>query len=183
MGGFCGYLATVAGLAGGADAAYIFEEKFSIKDLQQDVYHVSYHQSLNQRNVFNLIFDNFQMASKMADGVQRGLILRNEKANENYNTDFIHRLYSEEGKGLFSCRSNILGHMQQGGSPSPFDRNMGTKMAAKAVDWLVDQLKKNTKPEGTINAKSQDSACLLGLVRRQYKFTPLKELIEDTNFE
>ncbi|CAO1400037.1 unnamed protein product [Diamesa hyperborea] len=162
MGGYCGYLATVAGLAGGSDAAYIFEEKFSIKDLQQDVYH---------------------MASKMADGVQRGLILRNEKASENYNTDFIHRLYSEEGKGLFSTRSNILGHMQQGGSPSPFDRNMGTKMAAKAVDWMIDQLKQNLKPDGTVHATGPETACLLGLVRRQYKFSPLKELISDTNFE
>ena len=45
----------MAGLAGGSDAAYIFEEKFSIKDLQQDLYH---------------------MAAKMAEGVQRGLILR-----------------------------------------------------------------------------------------------------------
>lgn len=34
MGGYCGYLATMSGLAGGADAAYIFEEKFTIKDLQ-----------------------------------------------------------------------------------------------------------------------------------------------------
>ena len=34
MGGYCGYLATMAGLAGGADAAYIFEEMFGIKDLQ-----------------------------------------------------------------------------------------------------------------------------------------------------
>ena len=34
MGGYCGYLATMAGLAGGADAAYIFEEQFSIKDLE-----------------------------------------------------------------------------------------------------------------------------------------------------
>nr|XP_023018693.1 ATP-dependent 6-phosphofructokinase [Leptinotarsa decemlineata] len=88
MGGYCGYLATVAGLAGGADAAYIHEEKFTIKDLQQDVYH---------------------MATKMSEGVQRGLILRNEKASENYNTDFIYRLYSEEGKGLFSARMNVLG--------------------------------------------------------------------------
>lgn len=76
------------GLAGGADAAYIYEEKFSIKDLQQDVYH---------------------MASKMTGGIQRGLILRNEKANDNYNTDFIYRLYSEEGKGLFTARMNVLG--------------------------------------------------------------------------
>jgi len=34
MGGYCGYLATLSALAGGADAAYIFEEHFSIADLQ-----------------------------------------------------------------------------------------------------------------------------------------------------
>lgn len=34
MGGYCGYLATMAGLAAGADAAYIYEEKFNIKDLE-----------------------------------------------------------------------------------------------------------------------------------------------------
>ena len=34
MGGYCGYLATMAGLAAGADAAYIFEDKFSIQNLQ-----------------------------------------------------------------------------------------------------------------------------------------------------
>ena len=34
MGGYCGYLATMSGLAGGADAAYIFEEHFGITDLQ-----------------------------------------------------------------------------------------------------------------------------------------------------
>lgn len=34
MGGYCGYLATVGGLAAGADAAYIYEEPFDIRDLQ-----------------------------------------------------------------------------------------------------------------------------------------------------
>lgn len=37
MGGNCGYLATMAGIAGGADAAYIPEEKFGIKDLMNDL--------------------------------------------------------------------------------------------------------------------------------------------------
>ena len=55
MGGFCGYLATLAGLAGGADAAYIFEEKFNINDLIGDIR---------------------LMHSKMEEGVTRGLILR-----------------------------------------------------------------------------------------------------------
>lgn len=34
MGGHCGYLATMAGLSAGADAAYIYEEKFDIADLE-----------------------------------------------------------------------------------------------------------------------------------------------------
>ncbi|CAH1119706.1 unnamed protein product [Phaedon cochleariae] len=162
MGGYCGYLATLAGLAGGSDAAYIYEEKFTIKDLQQDVYH---------------------MATKMSEGVQRGLILRNEKASDNYNTDFIYRLYSEEGKGLFSARMNVLGHMQQGGSPTPFDRNLGTKMAAKAVDWIVCQLKNNTELDGTMCCSDPNTACLLGIIKRQYKCTSLASLKMQTNFD
>ncbi len=39
MGGYCGYLATMSGLAGGADAAYIFEEEFTILDLQVCICH------------------------------------------------------------------------------------------------------------------------------------------------
>lgn len=34
MGGYCGYLATVGGLAAGADTVYIHEEPFNIRDLQ-----------------------------------------------------------------------------------------------------------------------------------------------------
>lgn len=122
------------------------------------------------------------MATKMSEGVQRGLILRNENACENYNTDFIYRLYSEEGKGLFSARMNVLGHMQQGGSPSPFDRNMATKMAAKCVDWLVDNIHANLK-DGKVACTSNDTVALLGIVRRQYKFTAVDELVPQTNFE
>ena len=37
MGGYCGYLATLSALASGADNAYIFEEPFGVKDIQDDV--------------------------------------------------------------------------------------------------------------------------------------------------
>ena len=37
MGGYCGYLASMAGMAGGADAAYINEERFGIKQLTKDM--------------------------------------------------------------------------------------------------------------------------------------------------
>lgn len=162
MGGYCGYLATLAGLAGGADAAYIYEEPFGIKELMEDVFH---------------------MQSKMAEGVQRGLILRNESANIHYTTEFIHSLYSEEGRSIFTSRMNKLGHMQQGGSPSPYDRNFSTKLAAKAADWLIDQLNSHSAYDGSITCDTPDTAVLLGLCRRQYKLTPLSTLKGQTDFK
>lgn len=75
------------------------------------------------------------------------------------------------------------GHMQQGGSPTPFDRNMGTKMAAKCVTWLTSAIEKCTGPDGELKAVGPDTACLLGVVRRQYRFTPMEELRAETNFE
>jgi len=162
MGGYCGYLATMSGLAGGADAAYINEENFTIKDLQNDVAHLT---------------------AKIRDGVKRGLILRNENASENYSTDFIHRLYNEEGKGIFTCRMNILGHMQQGGRPSPFDRNLGTKMAAKCAEKLIQQITDSKLPDGTVYCTSPETATLMGLVKRQSLFTPVQELRKTTDFK
>lgn len=53
------------------------------------------------------------IAAKMQKGVQRYLIIRNEKANHNYTTDFIHSLFNEEAHGRFTTRVNVLGHMQQ----------------------------------------------------------------------
>uniref|UniRef100_A0A8C0XZA4 6-phosphofructokinase type C n=1 Tax=Castor canadensis TaxID=51338 RepID=A0A8C0XZA4_CASCN len=122
MGGYCGYLANMGGLAAGADAAYIYEEPFDIRDLQSNVEHLT---------------------EKMKTTIQRGLVLRNESCSENYTTDFIYQLYSEEGKGVFDCRKNVLGHMQQGGAPSPFDRNFGTKISARAMEWITMKLKES----------------------------------------
>lgn len=53
------------------------------------------------------------IADKMIKGVQRYVIIRNEKANSNYTTDFISHLFDEEAKGRFTTRVNVLGHMQQ----------------------------------------------------------------------
>uniref|UniRef100_A0A6I8Q8E7 ATP-dependent 6-phosphofructokinase n=1 Tax=Xenopus tropicalis TaxID=8364 RepID=A0A6I8Q8E7_XENTR len=161
MGGYCGYLATMAGFAAGADAAYIYEEQFSIHDLQINVEHLT---------------------EKMKTTVKRGLILRNERCNDNYSTDFIFNLYSEEGKGVFDCRKNVLGHMQQGGTPTPFDRNFGTKMGAKAVLWMTGKVKECSR-HGRIFANTPDSACLLGMRKRSLVFQPLVELKEQTDFE
>ncbi|XP_018613257.1 ATP-dependent 6-phosphofructokinase, platelet type-like isoform X2 [Scleropages formosus] len=162
MGGYCGYLASVGGLAAGADAAYIYEEPFDIRDLQANVEHLT---------------------EKMKTSIQRGLVLRNENSNDNYTTDFIYQLYSEEGRGVFDCRKNVLGHMQQGGAPSPFDRNFGTKIAAKAMQWISKKLKESYRQdEGRVFANTEDSCCLLGMRRRALVFQPVVQLKDQTDF-
>uniref|UniRef100_A0A8C7UVM1 6-phosphofructokinase n=1 Tax=Oncorhynchus mykiss TaxID=8022 RepID=A0A8C7UVM1_ONCMY len=149
MGGYCGYLASVGGLAAGADAVYIYEEPFDIRDLQvRDI-----------QDKWNLDINS----------------------NENFTTDFIYQLYSEEGKGVFDCRKNVLGHMQQGGAPSPFDRNFGTKIAAKAIQWISRKLKESYK-EGRVFANTEDTACLLGMRRRAMVFQPVVQLKDQTDF-
>ncbi|KAK1345643.1 hypothetical protein QTO34_008106 [Cnephaeus nilssonii] len=165
MGGYCGYLANMGALSAGADAAYIFEEPFDIRDLQTNVEHLT---------------------EKMKTSIQRGLVLRNESCNENYTTDFIYQLYSEEGRGVFDCRKNVLGHMQQGGAPSPFDRNFGTKISARAMQWITGKLKeaqgKGAERRGR-KFVTDDSICVLGICQRNLLFRPVAELKEETDFE
>uniref|UniRef100_A0A8D3BZ82 ATP-dependent 6-phosphofructokinase n=1 Tax=Scophthalmus maximus TaxID=52904 RepID=A0A8D3BZ82_SCOMX len=160
MGGYCGYLASVGGLAAGADAAYIYEEPFDIRDLQANVEHLT---------------------EKMKTSIQRGLVLRNENCSENYTTDFIYQLYSEEGRGVFDSRKNVLGHMQQGGAPSPFDRNFGTKISAKAMQWITKKLVESFR-KGRVFANTEDTCCLLGMRRRALVFQPVVQLKGDTDF-
>ncbi|VDN29930.1 unnamed protein product [Gongylonema pulchrum] len=204
MGGYCGYLATISALASGADNAYIFEEKFDVRDIIEDVKVIVH---------------------KMSTGVQRYLVVRNEFANRNYTTQFVNQLFAEEGKGAFSTRLigisdvldyrinvlghaqqggnptpfdrnmgtklaaraleiNVLGHAQQGGNPTPFDRNMGTKLAARALEYILAQAKQYVDPtSGVPNAVSNDSATLLGLRGRRVVFTPVEALALETDFE
>uniref|UniRef100_A0A4W4H5A6 6-phosphofructokinase n=1 Tax=Electrophorus electricus TaxID=8005 RepID=A0A4W4H5A6_ELEEL len=161
MGGYCGYLASTTGIAVGADAAYIFEEPFNIHDLKMNVEHLT---------------------EKMKKDIQRGLVLRNEKCHMHYTTDFIYNLYSAEGKGIFDCRVNVLGHLQQGGTPSPFDRNFGTKLGVRAVQWLTERMT-STLRHGRVFANSPDTACVVGLNKKVISFSPVTELKAQTDFE
>ncbi|CAH3157509.1 unnamed protein product [Pocillopora meandrina] len=162
MGGYCGYLATMSALAGGADAAYIFEEKLTLEDLKKNIEH---------------------LIDKMKGSVRRGLILRNEKCSENYTTDFISALYREEGEGLFTVRTNVLGHVQQGGSPSPFDRIQATRQATLAVNWLTERIRENLTDQGSVETSSPSTACLLGIKKSDNPFTPVQDLKSVTDFK
>ena len=161
MGGYCGYLATMGALAGGADNAYIYEEPFVLADLQSDVQH---------------------LVRKFVEGrIERGIILRNENCNDNYTTQFMTQMLAEEGKKYFVARDSVLGHLQQGDRPSPFDRILGTKYASAAVTHLLEQISLNCK-EGVVSTNTHNTVCVLGLVGVRTVATPVHTLAETTDF-
>jgi len=144
MGGDCGYLALMGGLATGAERVYLPEEGISLAELQVDV--------------ANLV-EGFEHGKRL------GLMIRNEHTDPLYTTDFMCALFEKEGGELFDVRQAILGHMQQGGNPTPFDRIQATRLVAKCIDYLI--MEAGNRPP---------AAAAIGLQGGQVKFTPLEDL-------
>ena len=88
--------------------------------------------------------------------------------------------------GIFDTKTTVMGYMQRGGNPSPFDRNMSTKLGAKSFNWIIEQLQKPNvydKVNGNAFTRKKDSACLLGLRVKAYAFQPVDELKSEADFE
>ncbi len=117
MGRECGYLALMSSLATGAERAYLPEEGITLRDLEADLE---------------------MMKKDFRQGKRKSLVIRNEDANPLYTANFISALFEQESEGLFDVRVAILGHLQQGGDPSPFDRIQATRLAARCVTFLVE---------------------------------------------
>lgn len=135
MGRNCGYLALMGGLATGSERVYLHEEGVTLNDLQKDVIHLS--------NGFK-------------HGKRLGLIIRNEHANAVYTTEFMRALFEEEAHGEFDVRQAILGHLQQGGNPSPFDRILATRLATKCMDYLINLILNGSKDSAFVGLQGKD---------------------------
>jgi 6-phosphofructokinase 1 len=123
MGRYSGYLALMSGMATGAERVYLHEEGVKLEDLQDDLQN---------------LLHGFRQGKRL------GLMIRNEFANRIYTTAFMTSLFEEEGGDLFDVRQAILGHLQQGGDPSPFDRVHAFRLADKCIEYLIEQATRGT---------------------------------------
>ena len=133
MGRYCGYLALMGGLSTGAERVYLNEEGVTLADLKNDLDH---------------LVQGFRRGKRL------GLIIRNEEANATYTTPFMSALFEEEGGELFEVRQAILGHLQQGGSPSPFDRIFATRLAKRCITHLIDEAESGRASVSAIGLQS-----------------------------
>jgi len=132
MGRESGYLALMSGIAGGVEAVIIPE--FS-NDLEE-------------------------ISNQLKKGYQRGkshcIILVAEGAGDVYKIGQL----MEDHIG-FKMRVTILGHLQRGGSPSAFDRILGSRLGSEAVEELL---------------KKQDHH-MVGLLGNKTQTIPLAEVL------
>lgn len=133
MGRYCGYLAQMSGLATGAERVYMHEEGVKLRDLQRDL---------------ELLVDGFNQGRRL------GLMIRNELTHPLYTIDFMAALFEEEGGNLFEVRTAILGHLQQGGNPTPFDRIQATRLATYCLNHLLQEAEKVSPVGGFVGRKS-----------------------------
>lgn len=145
-GGKCGYLATAATLGGGAHITYTPERSISLRRLCDDI------ESLKKR---------FKSCKTMA------LIINTERANKTYTTEVLERIMVEEAQDAFEARKLILGHIQQGNTPSPLDRVLAADFARVALASAEQAM------------KEQSGICVAGCIGTSgtgHTFTPMEQV-------
>ena len=92
------------------------------------------------------------------------------------NCDLVPQIYRISVKNRSTSLTHFIEcfqNFQQGGSPSPFDRNLATTLASTATRWIVEKAEANVT-DGKVVTGDKDSAVLLGLCRRAKLFLPVQ---------
>ncbi len=112
MGRNCGYIALMAGIAGGAEFMVIPEIE-------------SHPETIARR-----------LRADYSKGKAHALVVVAEGAH--YNAQRLQQYFQEHHERLgFDLRVTILGHVQRGGIPTAFDRLLGTRLGAAATEQLA----------------------------------------------
>jgi phosphofructokinase-like protein len=132
MGRYTGWIALEAGLAGGADAILIPEKPFDLNEVSNLIKH----RQSRGRNFSVIVVAE---GAKPKEGKE---ILYGDSIDEFGHVRFGgvgYYLGKEIEKRIDTeTRVVVLGHLQRGGSPTPFDRILATRFGIAAID-LVHQ--------------------------------------------
>lgn len=114
MGRDCGYLALMAGIAGGAEVIIIPEIKIDIEKVAAELHHA------------------------YAKGKPHAIIVTTEGAQ--YNADSLSKYFInyKQWPG-FELRTTVLGYVQRGAVPTVYDRLLATQLGAAATSLIADK--------------------------------------------
>ena len=131
MGRTKGWIATYAGIAGGADAIIIPEHEYNIEEIVG---------TLRRRHRKGIKYS----IVVVAEGVEPPPGFEPaEQKKDAFGFDrlggvgYLIAAAIEAGTG-FESRVSVLGHVQRGGTPSAFDRVLATRLGVAAADFAVE---------------------------------------------
>ncbi|KAI5958710.1 PFK1 [Candida pseudojiufengensis] len=164
QGGHSGYVASYCGLITGALASYTPESKINLTELQRDI---------------ELLFKVFQ--ADRGEDHNGKLVIRNEQASTVYSTELIADIIRENANKRFETRTAIPGHVQQGYTPTAYDRVTAIKFALKAMEFLEEWNNCVDKTEIKIDDAEVErhNAVVIGIHGDATEFTSVRHLYEN----
>ena len=122
MGRDCGWIALAGGIAGGAHVILIPEIPFTIKGICECI---ALRERIGKHFTIVVVAEGVRLPHELKQ-MARGWPVGNTIG---------------DAIGLFSkkeVRVSVLGHIQRGGSPSPFDRVLATRFGVAAVELIAE---------------------------------------------
>ena len=122
MGRDAGWIALEAGIAGGAHVILIPEIPFTIDKICE---HVALRESFGKRFTIIVLAEGIKMPVEWQEHRRTGAVA-------NRIGDAVSRGAKKD------VRVSVLGHIQRGGSPTPFDRILATRFGVAAVELIAE---------------------------------------------
>ena len=129
MGRHAGWIALYGGIAGGADVILIPEIEFKLEEI---VRKVELLKALGQREILVVVSEGAKIGGK--------LLTLDEETKGEVRLGGIASFLSTKLETItgIETRYCVLGHVQRGGAPIPFDRVLGVRCGAKAIDLIEE---------------------------------------------
>jgi ATP-dependent phosphofructokinase / diphosphate-dependent phosphofructokinase len=132
MGRHAGWIATYAGMAGGADAILIPEFPFDIDAVGR---HLKHRAGMGRDFSIVVVAEGALPAPGTMDLAEPPIDEFGRPRLGGIGHTIAHEIEVRTG---FPARVTILGHVQRGGSPTPMDRVLATQMGVKAAELAMD---------------------------------------------
>ncbi|KAI6169160.1 phosphofructokinase domain-containing protein [Pisolithus thermaeus] len=166
QGGQCGYIATMGALATGASLVYTPEQGMDLDMLRADVKFLKIRYGLDVK------------------GKSEGrLVIRNECASKVYTTDMLTDMFREEGGGLFDSRYASLGHILQGGVPTPMDRARAARLSLRCMAFLEEHHQSLLVQPPKSRCAPPESAAVITIQGSALKWVPVTEMVKHADMK
>ena len=118
------------------------------------------------------------------------IILRTEDVSKTYTTEVISDIIKEEGNEMFDSRTAVLGHIQQGITPSPLDRIRATRLAQRSIQFMeehtseaLNKANDSGSPVPIELTNTKESVTVAGISGHYVVFRPISELLKITDMK